>query len=77
MALFMVNFQDKAEKKNFSKVCLVGTLNLYLKEPEKMQKTRNKSDHPRQRERQKTGKNWPNLYFDRFSVVFGRFLSLD
>ena len=42
MALFMVNFQEKAGKK-FFKVWLVGTLNLCLKEPEKMQKSRNQS----------------------------------
>ena len=40
IALFMVHFQDKAEKKKFFKVCLVGTLNLCLKMPKKMQKTR-------------------------------------
>ena len=45
-------------RKNFFKVCLVGTLNLCLKEPEKMQKTRNQSDHPRQRKRPKTLKNF-------------------
>ena len=38
MALFMVNFQDKVEKKNLQSM---GSLNLCLKEPEKMQKTRN------------------------------------
>ena len=71
MALFMVNFQDKAKKK-FSKVCLVGTLNLCLKEPEKMQKTRNQSDHPRQRKRPKTGKNQPNSNF----AIFWQFLGV-
>ena len=40
-----------------SKVPLVGTLNLCLKMPEKMQKTRNESDHPGLRKRPKTGKN--------------------
>ena len=42
---FKVNFQDKAGKK-FFKLGLVGTLNLCLKEPEKMQKTKIQSDHP-------------------------------
>ena len=41
MALFTVNFQDKAKKKLF-KVCLVGTLNLCLK-------VRNQLHHPRQK----------------------------
>ena len=40
-----------------SKVPLVGTLNLCLKMPEKMQKTRNESDHPGLRKRPKTIKN--------------------
>ena len=50
---------DKAEK-NFFKVWVVGTLNLCLKVPKKMQKTRNQSDHPRLRKRPKTVKNRPN-----------------
>ena len=62
MALFMVNFQENDEKKTL-KVCLVGTLNLCLKEPEKMQKTSNQSNHSRQRKRPKTGKNQPNSNF--------------
>ena len=37
IALFVVNFQEKAEKNKFFKVCLVGTLNLCLKVPDKMQ----------------------------------------
>ena len=37
----------------FFKVCRVGTLNLCLKVPEQMQKTRNQFDHPRLRKRQK------------------------
>ena len=40
-------------KKNFFKICLVGTLNLCIKEPEKMQKSRNQSDQT-----EKTSKNW-------------------
>ena len=71
MALFMVNFQDKAKKK-FSKVCLVGTLNLCLKEPEKMQKTRNQSDYPRQRKCPKNVKSLHNSYY----AVFGQFLEV-
>ena len=47
------------EKKIF-KVWVVGTLNLYLKVPKKMQKTRNQFDHPRLRKRPKTVKNRPN-----------------
>ena len=44
-------------KFKFLKVPLVGTLNLCLKMPEKMQmqKTRNKYDHPGLRKRPKTG----------------------
>ena len=38
----------------YSKVPLVGTLNLCLKMPEKMQKTRNESDHPGLRNHPKT-----------------------
>ena len=59
--------------KKFFKVCLVGTLNLCLKEPEKMQKTRNQSDHPRQRKRPKTGKILPNSNFAIFWQFFGVF----
>ena len=36
-----------------SKVPLVGALNLCLKMPEKMQKTRNESDHPEMRKHKK------------------------
>ena len=46
-------------KKKFTKVHLVGTLNLCLKMPEKMQKTRIESDHPGLRKRPKTGEKWP------------------
>ena len=59
----------KMPKKIF-KVCLVGTLNLCLKEPEKMQKTRNQSDHPIQRKRPKTGKILPNSNFAIFWQFF-------
>ena len=41
-------------QKKFFKVCLVGTLNLCLKEPEKMQKTRDESDHSELSKVQKT-----------------------
>ena len=47
-------------KSKVLKVPLVGTLNLCLKMPQKMQKTRNESDHPRLRKRPKTVKNRPN-----------------
>ena len=57
-------------KKKFFKVYLVGTLNLCLKEPEKMQKTRNQSDNPRQRIRPKTGKILPNSNFAIFWQFF-------
>ena len=50
----------------------MGTLNLCLKEPEKMQKTRNQSDHPRQRKRPKTGKIQPNSNF----AIFWQFLGV-
>ena len=40
--LFTVHFQEKDEKK-FFKACLVGTLNLCLKVPDMMQKTRDVS----------------------------------
>ena len=59
MALFTANFQEKAEKK-FFKVCLVGTLNLCLKMPKKMQKTRDESDHSRLRKLPKTAKKLVN-----------------
>ena len=45
----------------------MGTLNLCLKMPEKMQKTRNESDHPVLRKRAKTGEKWPILIL----VIFG------
>ena len=59
-------------KKKFSEVPLVGTLNLCLKMPEKMQKTRNESDHPGLR---KHPKKWPILILVNFFMVFGGFLS--
>ena len=71
-SLFEMPF--KRPKKKFFKVFLVGTLNLCLKEPEKMQKTRNQSDHPRQRKRPKTGKILPNSNFALFLAVFWSFL---
>ena len=72
MALKIAKTPLKGKKKIF-KVCLVGTLNLCLKEPEKMQKTRNKSDHPRQRKCPKTGKNLPNFNFAIHWQYFGVF----
>ena len=45
------------QKLKFLKVPHVGTLNLCLKIPEKMQKTRNDSDHPGLRNRPKTIKH--------------------
>ena len=66
-------------EKKFFKVCLVGTLNLCLKVPKKMQKTRNQSDHPRLRKRPKTVKNRRHLnwvdfwqFLDVFSVWHDR-----
>ena len=44
----------------------MGTLNLCLKVPEKMQKTRDESDHCRLRKRQKTAKNKPILHLTDF-----------
>ena len=55
IALFTAHFQEKAGKKIF-KVCLVGTLNLCLKMPKKMQKTRDESDHFRLRKLPKTAR---------------------
>ena len=43
-------------RKKFFEVCFVGTLNLCLKVPEQMQKTRNQFDHTRLRKRQKLSK---------------------
>ena len=60
IALFTAYFQEKAEKNNFFKVCLVGTLNLCLKMPKKMQKTRDESDHSRLRKLPKTAKKLLN-----------------
>ena len=64
--------QDKAEK-NFFKVSLVGTLNLCIKAPEKKKKTRNQSDHPRQRKCSKSGKNRTNSDFAIFWQFWGVF----
>ena len=41
-------------KKNFFKVCLVGTLNLCLRVPDKIKKTRGESDPSRLRKLPKT-----------------------
>ena len=43
-------------KKNFFKVCLVGTLNLCLRLPDKMEKTRGESDSSKLRKLPKTTK---------------------
>ena len=66
MAFKIAKSPLKGQKKIF-KVCLVGTLNLCLKEPEKMQKTRNQSDHPRQRKPQKLAKFCQILIWQFFS----------
>ena len=50
-------------KKNFFKVCLVGTLNLCLNMPKKKQKTRNESDHSRLILLPKTAKKIAKLEF--------------
>ena len=62
-------------KKKFFKVCLVGTLNLCLRVPEKMQKTRDESDPSRLRKLPKTAPKLQNLnladflqFLDVFSV---------
>ena len=67
-----LNHLYKAGKK-FFKLCLVGTLNLCLKAPEQMQKTRNQSVHPWLRKRPKTVKNWSNSIFANFRQFFGVF----
>ena len=77
MALLTVRIQENAEEKNFFKVCLVGTLNLCLKVPKKMQKTRDESDQSRLRKRPKTTEKRSNYEIGRFLTVFGRFFSLD
>ena len=50
----------QGQKKNFFKVCLVGTLNLCLKIPKKMQKTRDEPDHSRLQKLPKTAKKLQN-----------------
>ena len=55
----LVHFQEKAEKKLF-KVCLMDTLNLCLKLPKKMQKTKDDSDKSRLRKFPKTAKKMQN-----------------
>ena len=62
--------------KKFFKVCLVGTLNLCLKYPEKIQKTRDESDHSGLRKLQKNCQKIAKLEFGRILPVFGRFLLL-
>ena len=47
--------------KNIFKVCLVGTLNLCLKVPDKMQKTRGESDLSRLRKLPKIAKKTQNI----------------
>ena len=56
-------------KKKIFKVCLVSTLNLRLKVPEKMQKTRDECDHFRLRKRPKTAKNRQTFQFVSFFTV--------
>ena len=55
----------------------MGTLNLCLKVPKKIQKHRNKFDNPRLRKHPKTGKNRPNSRVAYFWQIFLHFLSLD
>ena len=50
----------------------MGTLNLCLKMPDTMQKTRHKSDHPGLRKRSKTIENWVKSNF----VLFQQFLDV-
>ena len=56
----------KSKKKSFSKVPLVGTLNLYLVTPDAMQKTKNWSDHPGLRKRPKTAEKLQYLILSSF-----------
>ena len=56
-------FKIRQGKKFFK----VSTLNLCLMEPEKMQKTRNHFNYPRQRKRPKTSKNMQN---SNFAIIF-------
>ena len=57
ISLFTVHFQDKAEKKFLQGM---GTLNLCLKMPKKMQKTGDEPDHSRLRKLPKTAKKLQN-----------------
>ena len=59
MAFKIAKTPLKGQKK-FFKVYVVGTLNLCLKEPEQMQKTRDESDHSGPRKLQKTAKKVQN-----------------
>ena len=51
---------NKASPDYGAQVCLVGTLNLCLKEPKKMEKTRDESDHSGLRKFQKNAKKLQN-----------------
>ena len=64
-------------KKNSSKVPFVGTLNLCLKMPDTMQKTRNWSDIPGLIKRSKTVENWVKSNFVLFQQFFYFFSSHD
>ena len=75
IALFTVHIQDKAGGKNFFKVCLVGTLNMCLMEPNKMQKTKDKSDYSRLRKLQKLP-IYCKIRIWQILPVFGHFLCL-
>ena len=69
MAFKIAKSPLKGQKKNFFKVCLVGTLNLCLKVPEKMQKTRDESDHSKLRKRQTNCKKWQNINLANFFYI--------
>ena len=60
----------KKPKKNFFKVCLMDTLNLCLKLPKKMQKTKDDSDKSRLRKFPKTAKKNAKLEFGHILDVF-------
>ena len=67
----------KGQKKSFSKVPFVGTLNLYLVTPDAMQKTKNWSDHPGLRKRPKTAEKLQYLILSSFQQFLDVFSAQD
>ena len=55
----------------------MGTLNLCLKMPDKMQKTRNESDYPGLRKHPKTGEKWSILILVNFLWSWDDFSAKD